>query len=222
MDVLSHETDEFVSRMDLNRGAMTLIDEARADELYAAMGPGVEISGGSAANTMVGLASLGARAAYLGKVRSDQLGVVFAHDIRSTGVTFESPAAIDGPATGRCLIMVTPDAQRTMNTYLGASAFLGPEDVDVDSVAAKVVPRGLPLDRPEREAAYVAAHRARGGQRGVAHLSDSSASSATGPSGAGLVEDEVDVLRERSGDLRCTSAFDAAMEAVRRDCRGPR
>ena len=89
--MLSHESDDFVTSMELNRGAMTLIDEARADELYGAMGPGVEISGGSAANTIVGLASFGARAAYLGKVRNDQLGDVFAHDIRSTGVTFDSP-----------------------------------------------------------------------------------------------------------------------------------
>ncbi len=147
--------------MDLNRGAMTLIDEARADELYDAMGPGVEISGGSAANTIVGLASFGARAAYLGKVRNDQLGEVFAHDIRSTGVTFESPAATDGPDDGRCLIVVTPDAQRTMNTYLGASAFLGPEDVDVDLVAAaKVVYlEGYLWDRPEAKAAYRKAAR---------------------------------------------------------------
>src|SRR5262245_11822904 len=161
VDVLTHETDAFVERMQLNRGAMTLIEEPRAHELYAAMGPGVEISGGSVANTMVGLASFGARAAYLGKVRDDQLGEVFAHDIRSTGVAFRSPAALDGPPTGRCLIVVTPDAQRTMNTYLGASAFLGPEDVDADMVAsARVVYlEGYLWDRPEAKEAYRKAAR---------------------------------------------------------------
>jgi sugar/nucleoside kinase (ribokinase family) len=225
VDVLSHETDEFVSRMDLNRGGMTLIDEDRADELYAAMGPGVEISGGSVANTMVGLASLGARAAYLGKVRNDQLGAVFAHDIRSTGVAFESPAAIDGPATGRCLIVVTPDAQRTMNTYLGASAFLGPEDVDVDLVAAaKVVYlEGYLWDRPEAKAAYRKAARVahEAGNEVSLTLSDSFCVERHRTEWRRLVEDEVDVLFANEAEICALyeCEFDAAMEAVRRDCR---
>src|SRR5262245_65796442 len=106
---------------------MQLVDEARGRELYAAMGPGIEMSGGSAANTIVGVASFGGRAQYVGKVRDDQLGEVFAHDLRATGVRYDTPPARRGPSTGRCLIMVTPDAQRTMNTFLGASVELGPD-----------------------------------------------------------------------------------------------
>ena len=189
------------------------------------MGPGVEISGGSAANTMVGLASFGARAAYLGKVRDDQLGEVFAHDIRSTGVTFESPAATDGPTTGRCLIVVTPDAQRTMNTYLGASAFLGPEDVDADLVAAaKVVYlEGYLWDRPEAKEAYRKAARIahEAGNEVSLTLSDSFCVDRHRPEWRGLVEDEVDVLFANEAEICALyeCEFDAAMEAVRRDCR---
>jgi sugar/nucleoside kinase (ribokinase family) len=225
VDVLSHETDTFVERMGLNRGAMTLIDETRAHELYDAMGPGVEISGGSAANTIVGLASFGARAAYLGKVRSDQLGEVFAHDIGSTGVVFQSPPAADGPTTGRCLIVVTPDAQRTMNTYLGASAFLGPEDVDADMVAAaKVVYlEGYLWDRPEAKEAYRKAARIAhdAGNEVSLTLSDSFCVDRHRPEWRVLVEDEVDVLFANEHEIcalyECD--FDVAMEAVRRDCR---
>jgi sugar/nucleoside kinase (ribokinase family) len=110
---------------------MSLIDEARARELYDATGLGVEISGGSAANTIVGVASFGGRGQYVGKVRNDQLGEVFGHDLRSTGVLYDTPSATDGPATGRCLILVTPDAQRTMGTFLGASVHLGKADINV-------------------------------------------------------------------------------------------
>jgi sugar/nucleoside kinase (ribokinase family) len=225
VDVLSNETDDFVERMALNRGAMTLIDEERAHDLYAAMGPGVEISGGSAANTMVGLASLGSRAAYLGKVRNDQLGEVFAHDIRSTGVEFRSPAATEGPTTGRCLIVVTPDAQRTMNTYLGASAFLGPEDVDVDMVgSAKVVYlEGYLWDRPEAKEAYrKAAHIAHeAGNEVSLTLSDSFCVDRHRPEWRTLVEDEVDILFANEAEIcalyECD--FDRAMQSVRERCR---
>ncbi|MGH8977466.1 MAG: adenosine kinase [Acidimicrobiia bacterium] len=225
VDVLSHETDEFVGRLGLNRGAMTLIEEGRAHELYDAMGPGVEISGGSAANTIVGLASFGARAAYLGKVRDDQLGDVFAHDIRSTGVVFRSPAATDGPATGRCLIVVTPDAQRTMNTYLGASAYLGPEDVDADMVAsARVVYlEGYLWDRPEAKEAYRKAARIAhdAGNEVSLTLSDSFCVDRHRPEWRKLVADEVDVLFANEAEIcalyECD--FDAALDAVRRDCR---
>src|SRR5437870_11518125 len=109
---------------------MQLINEAGARALYEAMGPGVEMSGGSAANTVVGVASFGGRAHYVGKVRDDQLGDVFGHDLRATGVGYDTPRATSGPPTGRCLILVTPDAQRTMNTFLGASVLLGPDDID--------------------------------------------------------------------------------------------
>lgn len=225
VDVLSHETDEFVQRMGLNRGAMTLIDEQRAHELYAAMGPGVEISGGSAANTIVGLASFGAKAAYLGKVRGDQLGEVFAHDIRSTGVLFDCRMANDGASTGRCLIVVTPDAQRTMNTHLGASAFLGPEDVDPDLVAsARVVYlEGYLWDRPEAKEAYRKAARIahEAGNEISLTLSDSFCVERHRPEWLKLVEEEVDVLFANETEIQALyeTDFDSAMQHVRRHCK---
>ncbi len=156
VDVLSHESDDFIDRMSLVKGAMTLIETERAEELYDAMGPGIEVSGGSAANTVAGVASFGGRAGYLGKVRDDQLGVVFAHDMRANGVVFASGAATDGPPTGRCLIVVTADAERTMNTYLGASSLFGPDDVDAALVASARITylEGYLFDRPEAKAAY--------------------------------------------------------------------
>src|SRR5438270_9324841 len=118
VDVLAHAEDDLLIRQGLAKGAMTLIDAQRAHELYAAMGPGVEMSGGSAANTIAGLASLGGRGGFIGKVGRDQLGEIFRHDIRANGVVFESPSAASDTSTARCLIFVTGDAQRTMNTYL--------------------------------------------------------------------------------------------------------
>jgi sugar/nucleoside kinase (ribokinase family) len=225
VDVLSNESDEFVEEMALNRGAMTLIEEARAHELYDAMGPAIEISGGSAANTMVGIASFGGAAAYLGKVRDDQLGDVFAHDLRSTGVTFESAPAADGPSTGRSLIVVTPDAQRTMNTYLGASAFLGPEDIDIDMVAAArvVYLEGYLWDRPEAKEAYRKAAR-------IAHehghevsltLSDSLCVDRHRAEWRKLVAEEVDVLFANEAEICALyeTDFDTAKEAARADCK---
>ena len=134
VDVLSQADDAFLEREGLAKGAMTLIDGARAESLYAAMGPAREVSGGSAANTMAGLAALGGKCAFVGKVRNDQLGGIFRHDIRASGVAFDTPAATNGPPTARCLVFVTPDAQRTMSTYLGACIDLGPDDLDPDLI----------------------------------------------------------------------------------------
>jgi len=139
VDVIATVDDDFISAHDLNKGAMTLIDADRATSLYAAMPPGIEASGGSAANTMAGLASLGSKASYLGKVRNDQLGEVFVHDLRAAGVGFDVAAGADGPPTARCLIQVTPDAERTMNTFLGISAFLSPDDIDEELVASAAI-----------------------------------------------------------------------------------
>jgi sugar/nucleoside kinase (ribokinase family) len=140
VDVLSHASEQFVRDQAVTKGTMQLVDEARAHALYGAMGPGIEISGGSAANTIVGVASFGGRAHYVGKVRDDQLGEVFAHDLRSTGVGYSTPPATSGPPTGRCLILITPDAQRTMHTFLGASVHLGPRDIDEAVIArAKIL-----------------------------------------------------------------------------------
>ncbi len=161
VDVLSHETDEFIAAQGLVKSAMTLIEPDRAEQLYAAMGPGIELSGGSAANTIAGVASFGGRSAYMGRVFDDQLGAVFAHDLRAQGVTFHNKPTTDGPTTGRCLIVVTPDAHRTMNTCLGASAFFGPDDVDPDLIQNGQVTflEGYLFDRPESMEAYWVASR---------------------------------------------------------------
>ena len=142
------------------KGSMQLIDDEVVHRLYEAMGPAVEISGGSAANTAAGIASLGGTVTFVGKVADDQLGEVFGHDIRAAGVRYEvAPGDASGPATARCLILVTPDAQRTMNTYLGASASIGPADVDAAAVAqAKIVYcEGYLWDQPDAKAAIVKA-----------------------------------------------------------------
>ncbi|MEA3021683.1 MAG: hypothetical protein QOK01_535, partial [Alphaproteobacteria bacterium] len=139
VDVLARAEDDFLVRHGMRKGAMTLIDEARATGIYDAMGPAVEISGGSAANTIVGCASLGGRAAFVGKVKDDELGRVFAHDIRAAGVAFDTPPASEGPSTARCYVLVTADGERTMNTYLGAAQDLHPQDIDADAVAGAAI-----------------------------------------------------------------------------------
>jgi len=130
VDVLSHVDDAVVDGLPVNKGGMTLIGAVEAQDLYGVLGPGIECSGGSAANTVVGASMLGARTAFIGRVRDDQLGTVFTHDIRAAGVRFDTPPATDGPDTAVCMVMVTPDAHRTMCTHLGASIELGPDDVD--------------------------------------------------------------------------------------------
>ena len=139
VDVIARAEEDFLVQQGMHKGTMALIDEARAEAIYDAMGPAVEMSGGSAANTIVGLASLGARAAFVGKVRDDLLGRAFSHDIRAAGVAFATPPASDGASTGRCYVLVTPDGERTMNTYLGAAQDLHPADIDPETVAASSV-----------------------------------------------------------------------------------
>ncbi len=134
VDVLAPCADELIEELQLNRGGMTLVDAARARELYDAMGPAREISGGSAANTLAGLAALGAQCAFIGQVADDQLGEVFAHDIHAVGIDFDTPARTAEPPTARCLIFVTPDGQRTMNTFLGASQFLPAAALNVKAI----------------------------------------------------------------------------------------
>jgi sugar/nucleoside kinase (ribokinase family) len=139
VDVIASSSEAFISDQGLPKGGMTLIDNARAAELYEAMAAGTETSGGSAANSIAGLASFGGRGAFMGKVADDQLGEVFGHDIRSLGVHFEAMPLKGGPATGRCLINVTPDGERTMATYLGAANELGPADVDPEVIQASKI-----------------------------------------------------------------------------------
>ncbi|WP_133366272.1 adenosine kinase [Qipengyuania sediminis] len=135
VDVMAPCRDALVAELGLERGGMALIDAERAREIYAAMGPAKEISGGSAANTLAGMAALGARCAFIGQVADDQLGEVFQHDIRAGGIAFDTPARVGDPPTGRCLILVTEDGERTMNTLLGASQFLAPESIDETLIA---------------------------------------------------------------------------------------
>jgi len=136
VDVLAQVGDRFITDHGLAKGSMTLIDAERATGLYELMPPAIEASGGSAANTVAGVASFGSRAAYVGKVRDDQLGELFRHDLRAQGVAYDVALAPEGPPTARCLILVTPDAERTMNTFLGISNLLEPADVDTELVAA--------------------------------------------------------------------------------------
>jgi sugar/nucleoside kinase (ribokinase family) len=221
VDVLSHEDEAFVHAHDLVKGSMTLIEADRARTLYDAMGPGIEVSGGSAANTAAGVASFGGRAGYLGKVFDDQLGLVFAHDMRANGVVFRSSPATDGAPTGRCLIVVTPDAERTMNTYLGASSDFGPEDVDAELVALSryTFLEGYLFDRPDAKAAYrKASEIAHGAGRKVAlTLSDTFCVERHLEEWRELVVDQVDVLFANEAELRTLygSDLDAAVEQAR-------
>ena len=139
VDVIARTEEDFLLKQGMHKGTMALIDEARAQAIYDAMGPAIETSGGSAANTIVGLASLGSRSAFIGKVKDDDLGRAFAHDIRAAGAAYTTPPAADGPSTARCYVLVTPDGERTMNTYLGAAQDLHPADIDADLVAASAV-----------------------------------------------------------------------------------
>jgi sugar/nucleoside kinase (ribokinase family) len=139
VDVMAPCEDALIEELGLSRGGMMLVDTARAEELYAAMGSAKEISGGSAANTLAGMAALGAQCAFIGQVAQDQLGAVFAHDIRAVGVDFDTPPRVGDPPTARCLIFVTPDGERTMNTFLGASQFLPPAALDDATIASAAI-----------------------------------------------------------------------------------
>jgi sugar/nucleoside kinase (ribokinase family) len=156
VDVIARTDEAFLAREGVRKGAMQLIDEARAEQLYGAMGPATIVSGGSGANTAVGVASLGAKAAFIGKVRNDTLGDLYTHDLGAVGVGFDVKPATEGPATARSFILVTPDGERTMNTYLGACQNLTPEDVNPHTVrAAKIVYlEGYLWDPPEAKRAF--------------------------------------------------------------------
>ena len=176
VDVIAEAESGLLDRLELAKGTMTLVDQERMRQLYDNMGPALEMSGGSCANTMAALAALGSRAGYVGKVQNDQLGEVFRHDIRAVGVDFRTPPLEEGPATARCLVFVTADAQRTMATYLGACVELGPDDVDEADVAAAqiVYLEGYLWDRPKaKDACLKAAELAhRHGQKVALTLSD--------------------------------------------------
>jgi len=225
VDVLSHESDAFIAENGLDKGIMRLIDADEAEALYAKMGPGIEISGGSAANTIAGVAGLGGKGAFFGKVCDDQLGAVFRHDIRSLGVAFDSAPVTGAPPTARCLILVTPDAQRTMNTFLGACVELGPEDVDADTVAASEITymEGYLWDKPRAKDAFVKAaglaHDA--GRKVSLTLSDPFCVERHRDSFRDLIDGHIDILFANEAEILSlyqVDTMDAALEAVRGAC----
>ena len=224
-DVLVQADEGFLARHNMAKGGMALIDEARAAAIYRDMGPATEMSGGSAANTIVGLASLGARAAYVGKVKDDQIGRMYAHDIRAAGVAFETAPAPDGPATGCSYILVTPDGERTMNTYLGAAQNLTPGDIDAGQIAASriVYLEGYLWDPKEAKDAFVkAATIAHDAGREVAlTLSDAFCVDRYRAEFLDLMrEGTVDLVFANEAELHSlyqTSDFDSALKQLRED-----
>jgi sugar/nucleoside kinase (ribokinase family) len=222
VDVIAHADERFLAEQDLAKGAMTLIDADRADQLYRQIGPAIESSGGSAGNTMAGIASLGGAGGYIGKVRDDLLGEVFRHDITAIGVRFDTPAATSGPGTARCLVLVTSDGQRTMGTYLGACVDLGPEDIDVALVGAARVTylEGYLFDPPRAQQAFrAAAAIAHGAGRQVAlSLSDPFCVGRHRAAFRELVAGDVDILFANEAEICSlyeTDDFAAAAAAVR-------
>ncbi len=225
VDVIAHAGDDFIHTHELVKGSMTLVDTDRALQIYQALGSAIEMSGGSAANTVCGVASFGGSAAYIGKVSDDELGQVFGHDLRAVGVRFRPGKPADGVPTGRCIIVVTPDAQRTMNTFLGVSSLLRPSDIDAETVAAGAVlyMEGYLYDRDEAKAAFRhAAEIAHANDRLVSlTLSDSFCVDRHRTDFRALVADEVDILFGNEDELLAlyeVDTLDEALERVRHDC----
>jgi adenosine kinase len=226
-DVLVQTDEGFLARHGMTKGGMALIDEACATAIYQDMGPAVEMSGGSAANTIVGVANLGARAAYVGKVRDDQIGRMYIHDIRAAGVTFDTKPAADGPATGCSYILVTPDGERTMNTYLGAAQELTPADIDPAQVAAcgLLYLEGYLWDPENAKSAFVKAagiaHEA--GRQVALTLSDAFCVDRYRGEFLDLMRNgTVDLVFANEAELRSlyqTSDFDTALMQIRSDAR---
>ncbi len=220
VDVIASTDDAFIAAEGLPRGSMQLIDAARATELYGRMGPGREVSGGSAANTIAGLAALGRRCGFIGQVADDQLGEVFAHDVRALGIAFDTPPRGAEPPTARCLILVTPDGQRTMNTFLGASQYLPQAALDRDTIAAADILylEGYLWDPEEPRAAMRAAiDVAKAAGRKVAFtLSDAFVIDRHGDDFRALIADgSIDILFANDSEVRALMATDDTDAAVR-------
>ena len=224
-DILVRVDDKFLTDHGMTKGSMALIDEARAASIYADMGPATEVSGGSAANTIVGIAQLGARAAYVGKIKDDQIGQLYAHDIRSAGVAFDTAAAKDGPATGCSYILVTPDGERTMNTYLGAAQDLSAADIVEDEIAAAsiVYLEGYLWDPKDAKDAFVKASQIahKHGRKVALTLSDAFCVGRYRDEFIGLMRDKtVDLIFANEAELQSlydTQDFDAALAQLRND-----
>jgi sugar/nucleoside kinase (ribokinase family) len=227
VDVIARADDDFLVKQAMRKGSMSLIDEIRAAQIYDAMGPGMEISGGSAANTIVGVAGFGARAAFIGRVKDDPLGNVFTHDIRAAGVSFDTAPSADGPSTGRCYVLVTPDGERTMHTFLGAAQDLHPRDIDEEAVASAAISylEGYLWDPPHaKEAFRKAAAIAHQAKRLVAlSLSDAFCVDRWRDEFQHLLRSGVvDLLFCNEAEVRSlyqTADFDTAVAALRADAR---
>jgi sugar/nucleoside kinase (ribokinase family) len=225
VDVLAHAEDSFLASNGLVKGTMKLIDAAEAERLYNSMGPGIECSGGSVANSMAGIASLGGKAAYIGKVADDQLGKVFRHDLTAAGVGFATQPLKNAAPTARCLILVTSDAQRTMQTFLGACVELGPEDVDEKLIASAKVTylEGYLWDPPRAKEAFIKAakiaHEA--GRKVALSLSDPFCVDRHRAEFLDLVENHVDILFANESEILSlyqAKSFDQALQGVRNHC----
>jgi sugar/nucleoside kinase (ribokinase family) len=219
VDVISREEDSFIVQHALTKGGMQLIDAEMAEALYAAMGAGMEISGGSAANTLAGMAALGGKCGFIGQVHKDQLGDVFSHDVRALGIRFDTAPATDGAPTARCLIMVTPDAQRTMNTFLGASQYLPASALDLDMIrSARILYLEGYLWDPEqpRAAMRTAIEAARGAGRQIAFtLSDAFVIERHRADFLKLIENkEIDILFSNETEICSLTQLDDCEKAV--------
>jgi sugar/nucleoside kinase (ribokinase family) len=226
VDILASTEDDFLVREGLSKSSMHLIDAARADALYQHMGPAIEASGGSAGNTTAGVTSLGGRAAFIGKVADDAFGAIYRHDMKAQGVHFETAPLIDGAPTARSMILITPDGERTMNTYLGACQALGPGDIDADIVhrAAITYLEGYLWDPPEAKKAFVhAAEIAHAAGRKVSiSLSDAFCVDRYRSEFLDLLRSRtVDIVLANDSEIRSlyeTSDLDAAVVALKSDC----
>jgi adenosine kinase len=226
-DVLVKTDEAFLAAHGMAKGGMALIDEPRAASIYRDMGPATEMSGGSAANTIVGIAGFGARAAYVGKVKDDQIGRLYTHDIRAAGVAFETRPASDGPATGCCYILVTGDGERTMNTYLGAAQDLTPADIDAGEIAASrmIYLEGYLWDPKNAKDAFVKASQIahQSGRQVALTLSDAfCVDRYRGEFLALMRSGTVDVVFANETELHSlyqTSDFDGALGQLRKDAK---
>ena len=225
VDVLAHSDDEFLAGRGIEKGSMSLINAEQAETLYGQMGPGVECSGGSAANTVAGIASLGGKAGFIGKVAGDQLGKIFKHDITALGVEFSTEPTHDTNPTGRCLVFVTPDAQRTMQTFLGSAGEVGPADVDAELIQRAQVTyfEGYLWDAPPAKQAYIkAAEIAHAANKKVSlTLSDKFCVDRNRAEFLDLVHGHIDILFANEQEICAlyeVATFDEAVEAVRGKC----
>lgn len=225
VDVLTQTEESFIQANQINKGSMTLVEESQAEELYAKMGPAIEISGGSAANTIAAFASMGGCCGFIGKVADDQLGHVFRHDIQAAGAIYNTAPLTDGLPTARCMIMVTPDAERTMCTFLGASVWITPGDIKRDFIqsAKAIYLEGYLFDKPQAKKAFMkAAELAReSGTKVVLSLSDPFCVLRHREEFLDLIENHVDILFANEEELKIlfqTKALDEAVLEIKNKC----